>query len=104
MIIKALAIGLVLAGSLAGCNDDTCDPDAPNTICTVVGSSKRQGRSGDGGPANEAQLNIPIDSTISPEGELWVVDFNNYLVRAVDKQGIIRTVVGTGELGDSPSQ
>jgi sugar lactone lactonase YvrE len=43
-----------------------------------------------------------MDTAISPDGELWLLDFNNYLVRAVDAKGIIRTVVGNGDLGDSP--
>lgn len=96
---RAFALGLL---ALTACSDDPCDPDAPGTICTVVGSGK-QGLAGDGGPATAAKLYVPQDTAISPDGELWVLDFNNYQVRAVDKDGIIRTVIGTGLLGDSPS-
>lgn len=99
---RSLVLGATLAASLAACGgDDRCDPDAPNTICTIAGSGERD-LAGDGGPATEAGLYIPIDTAISPDGELWILDFNNYVVRAVDATGKIRTVVGNGMLGDSP--
>jgi sugar lactone lactonase YvrE len=97
-----IVLGAVLGGGGGGCGGDgRCDPDAPNTICTVVGSGV-QGGGGDGGPAIEAGLYTPVDTAISPEGELWVLDFNDYVVRAVDKRGSIRTVVGSGMVGDDP--
>jgi outer membrane protein assembly factor BamB len=58
------------------------------------------GDSGDGGPALTAQLNGPRDLEIGPEGDLYFADTDNGRVRAIDLQtGLIRTVVGTGELG-----
>ena len=79
-----------------------CDVTVPGTICTVVGSGL-QAYFGDGGPALEAALYVPQDTAIAPDGELWVIDFNNYTVRAVDKTGRIYGVIGTGLLGDSPA-
>ncbi|MDB4953689.1 MAG: hypothetical protein JWO36_1258, partial [Myxococcales bacterium] len=61
------------------------------------------GYRGDHGPATEAVLYIPMDSVVSPDGELWFLDFNNYVVRAIDANGDIRTVIGNGQLGDSPA-
>jgi sugar lactone lactonase YvrE len=103
-MLSRISIGsLVLLGAASfGCSsEEPCDPTAPGTICTVVGSGE-QGFGGDNGPALEAALYVPQDTAVSPDGELWVLDFNNYLIRAVDDQGIIRSVVGTGLLGDSP--
>ena len=58
------------------------------------------GFSGDGGPATEAQFSKPRDLEIGPEGDLYVADTDNNRVRAIDLQtGLVRTVVGTGELG-----
>ena len=95
---------ILLAVLLAACGgNDTCDPNAPGTICTIAGHSQMEGYHGDGGPAVEADLYLPLDSAVSPDGEVWFIDFNNYVVRAIDKQGTIRTVVGTGRLGDSPA-
>ena len=96
-------LGASLFASLAACGgEDKCDPDAPNTICTIVGSGE-QGFNGDNGPATSAALYIPQDTAIAPDGTLWVLDFNNYVIRTVDEAGIIETVVGNGQVGDSPA-
>jgi hypothetical protein len=107
--LTTLLLGAALAacGGEGGGDDDVvppppaCDPSAPNTICTIVGSGE-QGFNGDRGPATEAALYVPQDMAISPQGELWLLDFNNYVVRAVDASGNIRTVIGNGLVGDSP--
>jgi DNA-binding beta-propeller fold protein YncE len=97
----------VLGGGGAACGggggEARCDPDAPGTICTIAGSGERA-FGGDGGPATEAALDIPRDTVVSPEGELWLLDFNNYRVRAIDARGVIRTVIGNGLVGDSPPE
>lgn len=97
---------LASAALLAACGgDDPCDPGAPNTICTIAGSGE-QGFSAreEHGPATQAALYVPQDTAMSPDGELWILDFNNYVVRRIDPAGNIHRVVGTGELGDSPAQ
>ncbi|HEY4055614.1 MAG TPA: hypothetical protein VGM39_03360 [Kofleriaceae bacterium] len=99
MIKAAVLASLLLAA--CGSDDSACDPTAPNTICTIAGNGE-QGLKGDNGPATEANFYIPQDTVISPDGELWIIDFNNYLLRAIDANGIIRTVGGNGDLGDSP--
>ncbi len=59
-----------------------------------------EGDRGDGGPAIEAELNAPRDLEVGPDGDLYFADTDNSKVRAIDLDtGIIRTVVGTGELG-----
>lgn len=97
------ALSMLALGGLVGCAADhkACDPNAPGTICTVAGQGT-SGYGGDNGPAVDSYLWWPEDTVIAPNGELWIEDFNNYLVRAVNDQGQIRTVVGTGLLGDSP--
>ncbi len=56
--------------------------------------------SGDGGPATEAELNLPRDIAFAPDGTLYVSDTMNDRVRRVDVDtGIITTVAGTGERG-----
>lgn len=93
---------LLAAALLPACGgDDACDPDAPNSICTIVGTGE-QGYSGDEGAATDATLYIPQDAAIGPDGQLWFIDFNNYVVRSVDDQGVIHTRVGSGVLDDSP--
>jgi hypothetical protein len=72
---------------------------ATNIIETVVGVGD-PGYTGDGGPAINAHLNHPRDLEIGPEGDLYIADTDNHVIRAVDlSTGTIRTVAGTGELG-----
>lgn len=58
------------------------------------------GDGGDDGPALAAKLSGPRDLEIGPDGDLYFADTNNGKIRAIDLEaGVIRTVVGTGELG-----
>jgi DNA-binding beta-propeller fold protein YncE len=69
------------------------------TIDTFAGTGEA-GYSGDEGPALEATLNHPRDLEIGPEGDLYVADTDNSVIRAISAEdGSIRTVAGTGELG-----
>jgi serine/threonine-protein kinase len=64
-----------------------------------------EGYSGDGGQAVDAQINAPRDLEIGPDGDLYFVETDNAVVRAVNLDtGIIRTVAGTGELGLSEQE
>lgn len=94
-----------MVAALVACNgDERCDPDATGTICTIAGNGDLAYREADeGGPAVDAALYAPIDVAVSPSGDLWLIDFNNYRVRAIDRDGRIATVIGNGEVGDSPA-
>ncbi len=74
--------------------------DPAGTISTVAGTGTR-GFSGDGGPATEAQLNVPIDVFVDGAGNLFIADANNNRIRKVDPAGTISTVAGTGTAGFS---
>jgi len=102
-VTRPLAVALVasLAAPLVACGDGPCDPDAPNTICTIAGSGE-QGFNGEGGPATSAAMYVPQDTAISPDGELWILDFNNYTIRAIHADGTIEAIIGNGQVGDSP--
>jgi len=92
---------LLLCAALVGCGSDgPCDPDEPNTVCTIAGSGK-QGLDREQ-VATKAALYVPQDTAVSPEGEVWILDFNNYLVRKINPDGTLQRMVGNGDLGDSP--
>jgi NHL repeat len=66
------------------------------TIDTVAGTGER-GYSGDGGPAVAAQLDTPYDIAFAPNGDMYVADTGNNVVRRIDTSGVITTVAGDGE-------
>jgi hypothetical protein len=54
---------------------------------------------GDEIPATEATLSYPYGITFDLQGNLYIADMSNHRIRMVDTDGIIHTVVGTGEPG-----
>ncbi len=62
-------------------------------ISRVTGRPGSVGYTGDGGLAIDATLNCPRGLAINQEGELFIADTNNNVIRKVDKNGIISTVV-----------
>src|SRR5438093_7877545 len=56
--------------------------------------------SGDGGPAAEAGLYLPLDVAFDSKGDLYICDSGSNRIRRVDlKTGIIDTLAGTGAYG-----
>jgi len=54
------------------------------------------GYTGDGGPAVDAQLMLPIALAFDAQGNLYISDHLNDAIRKVDTKGIITTVAGVG--------
>jgi streptogramin lyase len=70
-------------------------------VTTIAGTGER-GYRGDGGPAVEAALNMPHELRFDRQGNLYVAERDNHVIRKVDlKTGIISTVAGTGVAGFS---
>lgn len=78
-----------------------------NTISTFAGSqSLGAGFAGDGGVPTAAQLNAPSGVAVDSAGNVYIADFNNYVVRMVSATtGKITTFAGTpgtsGSTGDN---
>jgi len=62
-------------------------------ISNVVGTGI-PGYSGDGGPAVAAQIKQPIGITIDKAGNLYVVDWDNDVIRKITTAGVISTFAG----------
>jgi sugar lactone lactonase YvrE len=77
--------------------------DAKSRIITTVAGNGAAGFSGDGGPANKAQMRQPHSIAFDPQGRLLICDIGNHRVRRVDlKTGIIETWLGNGERQPTP--
>ena len=71
----------------------------PQTGLVQVICGAGPGFAGDGGPARDALLSQPPQTVLGPDGGLYILDQRNQRVRKIDRDGIITTVVGTGEAG-----
>jgi sugar lactone lactonase YvrE len=49
---------------------------------------------GEGGPAEEAVVDLPVATAFDSEGRLYIMDQGNQRIRRIDADGVIRTVVG----------
>ena len=65
-------------------------------IITTVAGTATAGYSGDGGPANQAQLNQAAGLGVDGSGNVYILDAGNYRIRKISTSGTITTVVGNG--------
>jgi len=71
-------------------------------ISTAAGTGVR-GYSGDGGPANQAQLAQPHSIALDKAGNVYICDIVNHRVRRIDaKTAVITTFAGTGQQDSTP--
>lgn len=73
---------------------------APAGIITTFAGSV-PGHGGDGGPANKAQINLPMAVAVSPDGSVYISDAANSRIRRVTPDGVIQTVIGYGPAQDT---
>jgi RHS repeat-associated protein len=72
----------------------------PDGMITTVAGNGTPGYGGDGGPAIQANLNVPRDVAVGPDGSLYIADEGNHRVRRVTPNGVITTVAGNGYCGE----
>jgi hypothetical protein len=70
--------------------------DGSPVITKDHGWTEDTGWTGDGGPAVDAQLSFPIALAFDAQGNLYISDHGNDVIRKVDTHGIITTVAGVG--------
>jgi streptogramin lyase len=72
------------------------------TITTIAGNGTA-GYSGDGGPAKYAQFKQPHSIQFGPNGDLYICDIGNHVIRRIDRESQnISTFAGTGLPGPTP--
>ncbi len=96
---------LAAACGLIACSADTDAPPVPcegaGTICTLMGNGIA-GLGTDGAGPLDISLYLVQDLAFGPDSRPYVLDWNNHRVRVIDHDGLVRTLIGTGELGDAP--
>ena len=74
----------------------------PKTLrATLFAGTGKPGFGGDGGPADQAQFNIPMCGTLSPDGSfMTIADIGNHRVRRIDmRTHVVTTLAGNGQRG-----
>ena len=87
---------------VAGCTSDPLPPPpplpectaSPGEICTVAGTGLRG--LNQPGDALQTHLNLPSALAFDPDDRLIIVDFNNMMLRRLEDDGTLTTVVGVG--------
>ncbi|MBW2622256.1 MAG: SMP-30/gluconolactonase/LRE family protein, partial [Deltaproteobacteria bacterium] len=81
-------------------NDKIRRVDAATGIITTVAGVSSAGYTGDGGLAVNAELNGPVGGFTDINGNIFIADTGNHVIRVVSvHDGIIRTLAGTGSAG-----
>jgi len=72
--------------------------DTFGMISTIAGNGM-SGYLGDGLAATSAELNNPYGVAVDDTGNIYIADWQNYVIRKVDQTGIISTIAGNGTSG-----
>lgn len=70
-------------------------------IITTIAGNGLSGYSGDGGAATSGILSSTIGMTKDNNGNVYIADAGNNVIRKVDSSGIITTIAGNGTWGFS---
>ena len=76
--------------------------DARTGLIDTVAGIGLPGCTGDGGPAIRARIGSPSAIAFDARGAMYFADSANHVVRRVDADGVIHTVIGAGDPGFSP--
>jgi DNA-binding beta-propeller fold protein YncE len=94
------AAGAAYVAEMSGNRISVLDP-ATGKHAVLAGTGMK-GLTGDGGPGDQATFNGPHDLLVGPDGQVWVADTFNNVVRKVDpKTRQVVRVAGTGKKGFS---
>lgn len=92
-VVQVSLLLVVLAATESAAED--------RTVRTIAGTG-RSAHTGDGGPAVEAAVGGPFGVVVGPDDAIYVCETTTHVIRRIDpRTDIARTVVGTGELGNS---
>ena len=70
--------------------------DAAGKNLRTIAGGLEANLTGDGGPANNTQLQFPVGVAIDSAGTIYIADFGANSVRTIDRGGVIHTLAGNG--------
>lgn len=73
--------------------------DADFTTMEFIAGTGGRDFGGDGGPAEEAVLDLPCGVRVDEDDNIFIADMANQRIRMIDGDGIIDTIAGSGEHG-----
>jgi hypothetical protein len=75
-----------------------CFTSEAQVVTVFAGNLGSHGYGGDGSPATASgcKMNKPTQITHDAAGNIYFIDYNNYVVRKVSTSGVITTIAGTG--------
>jgi hypothetical protein len=73
--------------------------DLESSECIHLAGTGARNFGGDDGPATAAVLDLPAGVVFDEDGVLYVADQANQRVRTIGADGVIHTIIGTGEYG-----
>ena len=77
--------------------------DLSGGIIHHIAGTGKKGFTGDGGPAKEATFSGPKGISVAPDGNVFIADTENHVIRRFDvRSGIITRIAGTGVKGHGP--
>jgi len=97
-LVSPTGVAVDASGNVYFADNETRIRKVSNGVITTVAGNGTPGFSGDGGPATNAQLNLPYAVAVDSVGNLLIADTNNRRIREVTN-GVITTVVGNGNPG-----
>jgi DNA-binding CsgD family transcriptional regulator/sugar lactone lactonase YvrE len=98
-LVRPLALAIGPAGEIYIAEGNRIREVKKDGRITTFAGTDVAGNGGDGGPAAQAQLNIPQGLAVDSAGNVYIADTLNNRVRRVNADGTIRTVAGAGEAG-----
>jgi len=97
-LVHPLALAIGPAGEIYIAEGNRIREVKADGRLTTFAGTGTAGSGGDGGPAAQAQLNMPQGLAVDSVGNVYIADTLNNRVRRVDVNGTITTVAGSGEV------
>ncbi len=96
-------LSILLACVLSDCGGSRSigggNPGSPSPVISTLAGTGVAGYTGDGGPAQSAELDLPYGVSVDTSGNVYIADTGNSVIRKVDSSGKITTSAGNGTKG-----